>query len=419
MSGACQWRVVRRERDGRGRYQCSWCGAQVSTRYPAEQIRGPDCVARALGEATQSVPRGLGDTVARWLGRWGIRAKAGCGCRRRQAVLNRWWPYRHTESRKWPNAGRVMLRFPHGFGDTVQLIVVLRHLQRLRPDWQVDVACKTGTGSLLQGHCQRVVENLSVHGKYDRDVWLPWPEPVSCYEDSPSTKAERCLREQFGLQPQAELTGYPIHVSAAARQRARAYVAELPAEQPMALLHYQGNSARERKTLDERIVAEICQLLWRRGLQPVVLDWETPRRSHLIDGVRVLSPGAGHALWQGAASGDGETLAALAMESALNIGIDSGPGHVFASESVQTPAVIVWRGHHPLHYFQPTAHVCHVLPRQHERLLRGTDPQRQAGLRYFQEHYRYHECARHVRYELPMVVENVLDGIGASSSVIV
>lgn len=39
-------------------------------------------------------PRGLGDTLASILHAVGIRKRRGCGCGRRQALLNRLFPYR-------------------------------------------------------------------------------------------------------------------------------------------------------------------------------------------------------------------------------------------------------------------------------------------------------------------------------------
>lgn len=39
-------------------------------------------------------PRGLGDTVAQGLAWLGVKPKGGCGCSKRQAWLNRLFPYR-------------------------------------------------------------------------------------------------------------------------------------------------------------------------------------------------------------------------------------------------------------------------------------------------------------------------------------
>src|SRR5436305_9136922 len=68
----------------------------------------------------------------------------------------------------------------------------------------------------------------------------------------------------------------------------------------------------------------------------------------------------------------------------LMVGVDSGPLHVAGATS--TPTIGVWTGHHPLHYFDLGEHVTHLVPEDHERLLRGNV---EAGAAYFQRHYRY------------------------------
>ncbi|MFO0899336.1 MAG: hypothetical protein U0836_18075 [Pirellulales bacterium] len=59
-------------------FACRWCGR----------------AARSLGRRNCLASRGLGDSVARVLARFGVHARPGCGCGRRRAWLNRLWPYR-------------------------------------------------------------------------------------------------------------------------------------------------------------------------------------------------------------------------------------------------------------------------------------------------------------------------------------
>jgi hypothetical protein len=75
--------------------------------------------------------------------------------------------------------------------------------------------------------------------------------------------------------------------------------------------------------------------------QRVVLDWD--RRSPLPDGVRIHNPGADHELWGGSGTGDAETLAALIEQSALLVGVDSGPLHVAGATATPTLALLVSR----------------------------------------------------------------------------
>ena len=277
---------------------------------------------------------------------------------------------------------RLLLRFPHGFGDAVQLTTVLLHLRAMHPGWSVDVAVKRGADSLLAGLCREsfALNDEPPPATYDIRRSLAWHEPEACYANSPSTKAERCLREVFRIAPREEHCRYHIAPGADARRRADRYASELA--RPFVLVHYQGNSARGNKNLDERVVAALMEEVLRLGHQPVVLDWDG--RSRLVDGRRVVCPGADHPLWGGIGTGDGATLAALAQRAAWCVGIDSGPGHVFGA--VDTPATIVWTRHHPLHYYGLAANVTHLVPSGHRQLLRGDAD---TGLRYFEAKYRY------------------------------
>lgn len=360
-----------------------------------------------------------------------------CGCRLARKAKARAW---HCPLGKWPGdpppaphalelaarreAGMRSLRlaFPHGFGDAVQLTTVLLHLQRLHNDWHVDVACKRGCGSLFRSLCRRAcgLHELS-GGGYAIDRTLPFPEPAECLPNCPSTKAEWTLKTVFGIEPIEALCRYEIRPAPDDFRRAAAWLRSIaePIDGPAhsdaregrcptrfntVLIHYQGNSARGNKNLDEQTVRRLPDVIRRRGFVPVVLDWERPFRSKLIDGQTVFCPDVGDPIWQGLRTGDGATLAALIAQSSYLIGIDSGPLHV--AGATDTPTLAIWRRHHPLHYFALADNVLHLVPRDHERLLRGSH--RDDGLAYFHRRYRHLVCRRHLRVELPALVDDEL-----------
>lgn len=415
-------------------YRCRRCGFTTRpTRFAPDRIR------RAcrhwnpgrLEQSASSAPRGLGDAVAWWIdkltfGR--VKERPGCGCRRRREWLNKLVPFRRERlpnenfaANNTTKAGRTMLlRFPHGLGDAVQLTSLLLHLRALRPDWTIDLEVKPGASSLFAG----LARNVFVGGRdafraadYDVVHTLGWEEPVYCYRDSPSTKAERALREVFSLAPQPAWCRYHVGVSPDAMRRAAAYLREVTRRAsagsgtrfPAVVIHYQGNSARRRKNLDEQAVRRAIDRALAAGYVAVLLDFESPPRSALVrEGAAqwplgsIVCPGIDHALWQGMGTGDGETLAALIAQAALFIGIDSGPAHI--AGATETPSMVVWTGHHPVHYFGLADNVLHLVPDDHQAALRGD---REAGRRYFAAHYR-HRTYRDLATALPRLVDEAL-----------
>ena len=173
------------------------------------------------------------------------------------------------------HSSNVLIKFRHGLGDAVQMTSVLRHLKHYHPEWNIDVAAQIGKHSAFHGLCRKVYvldrEELprAPEGTFDLD----WHECHSCYADSPSTKAERCLRDVFRLQPRPELCGYKIQVGDKARGLARDYLEQICLRQaigeaarfPAVLIHYEGNTSADRKNIPTEIVTDVCNLIIEAG----------------------------------------------------------------------------------------------------------------------------------------------------------
>ncbi len=308
-----------------------------------------------------------------------------------------------------PRRENVLIEFRHGLGDAVQLAVVLKHLQRQRPEWDVDVASLVGKHSAFRGLCRRSLvlgRDAVDRAAYGRVFELGWDECRAGHADRPSTKAARCLDEVFGLAPEPELFRYAIHCGEEARERARRYLEGVcgagprDGRYPAVLLHYQGNTSGGQKDLDHDVADEVCAAVRRSGLVPVLLDWD--RRSPLLADPHLHCPGADHELWGGTGTGDAEALAALIEQATLMIGVDSGPLHVAGATS--TPTLGVWTEHHPVHFFDLASNVTHLVPEGHARLAHGP-----AALRYFEGHYR-HRAYRRLGLDLPTLVDVLLAG---------
>lgn len=263
----------------------------------------------------------------------------------------------------------VLLTFDHGLGDAVQLTIVLQHLRRWRPRWTVDVFCRRGKHTALAGLCRRAYhdhEPRPDESAYDRVYPLDWWECHERYEACPSTKPFKCLKEVFGIAPDPALFRYRIQIGSEARDRSAAYLASITPHSalrtpnhrfPVMLLHYEGNTSADRKNLSHDTARQLCRWAELAGLVPVILDWD--RRSPLPDGVKIHCPTTGERdLWGNFGSGDAEILAALIDQAELMIGIDSGPLHVAGATS--TPAIGIWTGHNPVHFFDVADNVYHL-----------------------------------------------------------
>jgi ADP-heptose:LPS heptosyltransferase len=266
----------------------------------------------------------------------------------------------------------VLIDFRHGLGDAVQLTTVLAHLRHYHPDWQIDVAAGIGklpTVDDRRHHAPRDAHHAE-HDDYgrlplyhrllirDRDhidraaykhvFDLSWDECPTASGDSPSTKAEHCVRSVFQSQPIAELCRYELSIGDRALQSAKSYLESICARKclkatdngqpttrkyPVVLLHYQGNTSSERKDLSHELAHRVCEAVIESGFVPVILDWD--KRTPLADEIRIFNPGADSPLWNNTGTGDCETLAALIAQASLFVGIDSGPLHVAGANLVR------------------------------------------------------------------------------------
>jgi len=307
-------------------------------------------------------------------------------------------------------ATRVLLEFRHGLGDAVQLTVVLKHLRHYHLDWQVEVAALIGKHSAYRGLCANIVvldQDRCDHSRFHRVFQLDWDEARSGEPNCPSTKATRCLREVFGLDPVPDLCTYTINVSDDARQRAQEYLSNICGDKQVetgrfraVLIHYEGNTSGSKKNLSHELVEELCNVITAAGHVPIILDWDN--RSPLIGKPGIHNPGADHPLWGNIGTGDAEILAALTELSSLMIGVDSGPLHV--AGATDTPTIGVWTHHHPVHFFDLADNVVYLVPNGHPKLAYG-----KAAVDYFRKNYDFH-VYKDPCVDLPALVESRLTG---------
>lgn len=421
-------------------------------------VNNPECWCRGLGDLLAwgidrvfgrlpygeaikwAISRAIDRTEAKWTGEE-IAAtdptKATCkSCDRRRVTFNTRYPLRWL--RRWicrpamevseasGDRVAVCLSFAHGFGDAVQFTAILSHLRKYRPLWDVSIYCKAGAHSLFQGVAHKIgVSDRDDLGKVYADDFalvygIKWLEPVEAYADSPSTKVERCLREELGIVPDPELWDYQVPDNEESRYRAFQALKEIATFDGerfnVVAIHYQGNSWRDAKNLTETAARKVVDVVLARGCVPLILDWEDPFRSGILrEGVAgVQCFGKDHPLWKGLGRGDGANLAAVLRLCRLVVGIDSGPEHLAAATDTRT--IVAWGKNHPVNYFSPKRSVIHLVRRDHAKYIIGD---RATGDAFFRANYNFEEMRSHVRVALPDLVERELsDGIDRAGGVL-
>ena len=304
------------------------------------------------------------------------------------------------------NRKPVLINFRHGLGDAAQFTIVLRHLARHRPQWNVDVFSLQGKHTAFTGlanRCWHDRDRNPNRANYKQVFDIDWHEAERAYERTPSTKVTRCLVEELKIDPDPSLYHYRIEQTPSAAEGARGYLESISGapgtdgRYPVLLLHYQGNTSQQEKDLTHEQARGICDAAVTVGLTPVVLDWD--RRSPLPDDKTIFCPPLGRGdIWGDSGTGDAAVLAALIESSALMIGVDSGPLHVAGATT--TPTLAVWTGHFPAQYFDLADNVKHFVPQHWTGVGLA---RRKAAQRYFQENYSfavYDDLLRTVRDEI-------------------
>jgi ADP-heptose:LPS heptosyltransferase len=287
----------------------------------------------------------------------------------------------------------VLLRFPHGLGDVTQFSIVLKHLRRHRPGWNVDVVVGRGKHSILEGLCRRVFHDQEPEprGPYDSIVDLGFYENYNRYIDKPNSKVTNCLAEVFGLGWDKDIGRYQVSINSMAAHRASAYLRSIGAHEDTScakfnavILHYEGNTSPSKKNLGHWQAETILEFVIAAGRIPVLFDWDG--RSHLPDNKRIFCPAVGNEdVWGSFGSGDSSTIAALINYAQAFVGIDSGPGKI--ASGVGTPSMICWRGHHPIQFHDPADNTVHMIPAAHRRLAPVCD-ESQVG-DFFEKNYSF------------------------------
>lgn len=230
----------------------------------------------------------------------------------------------------------------------------MRHLRHYHPDARLEVICKPQREDLYVGLADEVTGSPQLDRPPTHTV--SWPLPDRSYASWPSTYVERCLIEQFDLEPVPELCRYQVAVRPDPRGAVRTWLATLRRARPkLALCNFRGAGMKPLKDVDDYAAAAIVRALNARDFD--VLVWDVNDRTTLpAHGLGVHVPAVldpPQSRLEHAA-----TAAALIAECDLFVGVDSGPLHLAAA--VGTRSIGIWTRQSPLHCISPHPNLAHA-----------------------------------------------------------
>ena len=256
---------------------------------------------------------------------------------------------------------------------------VLRHVAAARPHWGIDYQAEEGKHQVGAG----IVRNHFSYGEpypsehYDAEVMILLYDTWANWRDRPNTRVSSCLYERFGLSWVEGLGRYQVNVS----PRTLLMVKSLLPKCKMAAVHYRGDSSQSKKDLSHAQAEEVCDAVRKLGRTPLLLDWRD--QWPLANGCTILSAGRLFPSEHGRLGGSAAVICAIIGQCEAVVGIDSGPSK--CASATETPALVVWTGHHPAPFHDPAPNTTHLAPRGYHGLEPVcNDP---GVIRWFEAHH--------------------------------
>jgi hypothetical protein len=262
----------------------------------------------------------------------------------------------------------VSLHKGYGLGDAVQMSAVLRHARKYRPHWVMDLQAEEGRHCIGRGIADAHFEfgkNPAPDKVYDAEVEILLYDTWANWQDRPNTRVSSCLHERFGIPWDEECGRYQINVRPESVKSAQAMVGgwiqgsgktgyERSTTRYVAV-HYEGDSSQPRKNLSHEQADAVCGAVEALDCVPIILDW---RSRSPLEYRKLRHPSD----W----GGDAEMVCAVIAECSAFVGIDSGPSK--CASATDTPALVVWTGHHPAPFHDPAPNTTHLVPRGYHGL---------------------------------------------------
>ena len=258
-----------------------------------------------------------------------------------------------SEAKPTPLHVLISLYPGYGLGDAVQMSAVLQHVRKYRPHWIIDYQADEGRHQVGRGIARHTFPYRSIFPtpRYDVSVQICLYDTWANWGDRPNTRVSSTLHEVFDLPWDAECGRYQVNISADAIRMAWQVLPTCAVA-----LHYRGDSSPERKDLSHSQGAEIINTIYQLQRAPLLLDWRNvwPTRH-----ARCVMTTGGYPFSQEWGR-DAEMNCAVIAQCEAFVGIDSGPGK--CASATKTPALIVWTGHHPAPFHDPSPNTTHLVP---------------------------------------------------------
>lgn len=249
----------------------------------------------------------------------------------------------------------VSLHRGYGLGDAVAMSAVLRHVRAARAHWNITYQAEEGK----QVVGRDIVDYVIAYGDaypvpyYDAEVQILLFETYYGWTDRPNTRVSSALHDRFGLNWNAEYGRYKVNVSDSVKRWA---IDTVPSN--AVAFHYQGNTAKDKKDLTHKQAEEVCNHIRDLGCAPYMIG-DIPK---------------GY---------DAEVNCAVIQHCRAFVGIDSGPSK--CASATDTPALVVWTGHHPAQFHDPAPNTTHLVPVGYHGLKPVYNDER--VVRWFEAHY--------------------------------
>lgn len=242
---------------------------------------------------------------------------------------------------------------------------VLRHVRKYRPHWTIDYQAELGREVVGNG----IAHNTFAYGEkypsphYDAEVQICLYDTWANWHDRPNTRVSSCLHERFDLGWDADCGRYQVNLSDDVKETARLMIRELLAKidrkaryTKLVALHYRGDSSPAHKDLSHDQAIDICRLIQRMGAVPLLLDWRDTLP--IVDETGALT--TGRFVFSRDWGRSADMNCAVISQCSAFIGIDSGPSK--CASATDTPALVVWTGHHPAPFHDPAPNTTHLVP---------------------------------------------------------